>query len=174
MRMFIAVELSREARAFVIRRCRELMGVAESGRFTSPDNFHITLCFLGESGDLMGAVGAMKRAVCGIRQFSLYAGEYSAFEHSGRKTAILTVGGDLGELNILHESLVAALTDAGFALERRRYTPHITLARSVTGEARLTEGETGPAFMVRSITLFESARGRDGALRYLPLHTERF
>lgn len=174
MRLFIAIELSGAAREFVRRRARDLAEAAESGRFTAPDNFHITLHFLGESRDLVGAVSAMRRAAVGIRPFTLRIGDYAAFEHSGRKTAILTVDGDLGEANILHQSLSAALEDAGFSLDRRRYTPHVTLGRSVAGDGAMPRGETGPEFTVRSITLFESARGRNGALEYRPLHTERF
>ena len=66
----------------------------------------------------------------------------------------------------IHLNLIEPL---GFKLEDRRYTPHLTLAREVRGEAEpeLVLPEPVPA-LVRGASLMLSER-RQGVLTYTPL-----
>lgn len=177
MRLFIAIELPKSFRAELSRIERELKAVAAGGRFVPEDNFHITLRFIGESNDLSGAVAAMHEAVRGIRPFALHLGKCGFFERGASKTAHVGVLGELEELSKLNESLGSALCDNGFACERKRYVPHITLGRSVSCDelswAELGRISPNASISVSHITLFESVR-KDGGMEYRPLHRERF
>lgn len=177
MRLFIGIELPRSFRAEVSRIQRELKRRSAGGRFVPEDNFHITLRFIGESNAFAEAAGAMREAARGIRPFELHLGRYDSFEKGDSRTSILRVLGDGAELNALYESLQSALFDRGFSRDRKRFTPHITLGRSVshTDEAysELAALPVNASMQVGGITLFENAR-RDGRTIYSALHRERF
>ena len=177
MRLFIAIELNKAMRSEISRALKDLKIRSSGGRFVHEDNLHITLHFIGESSDLNGAVQAMKASVRGIRPFELFPEEYGFFEKSGSKTSFISVGGQLEELSILHESLESALSDNGFSREYKRFVPHITLGRSVEHDelvgAEMKQIKFNTSLIVPGITLFESKRER-GRMVYTPLHREKF
>lgn len=177
MRLFIAIELPKTVRSKIAGVMRELKLLSNAGRFVPEENMHITLHFIGESNDLNGAVEAMKSACEGIRPFVLKPGRYDYFVKGDRKTSFIGVEGDLKELNILHESLEAALADNGFSREYKRYSPHITLGRNVEHDelvgAELRKIEIDSEMTVSGITLFESTREK-GKVIYTALHREKF
>ena len=149
------------------------------GRFVSPENLHLTLRFLGESDDLLGAAEAMREACRDIRPFTISLGRYGFFDKASRdkRTALVLAEGDISELCVLREALEAALEGRGFPGERRKFIPHITLGRNVEqdelAEAELSQKEFASSMTVTGITLFESTREK-GRVVYSPLHRERF
>lgn len=179
MRLFIAIELPKTMKKELSAALRELKARSSGGRFVPEENMHITLHFIGESNDLVGAVKAMKEACCGIRPFELHPEKYGFFEKGdkGRKTSFISVGGKLEELSVLREMLESALSDNGFSRDYHRFIPHITLGRNVEHD-ELVSMELGElsfktGMTVSSITLFESRReGRK--MVYNPLHREKF
>ena len=177
MRLFIAVELPRSFKREVAVAQGLLKTMSATGRFVKESNFHITLHFIGESDNLTGAVSAMAKAVQGIRPFELHLGRYGSFEKSSSRASFLHVLGELDELRALYESLESALYDEGFSRSVKRYTPHITLGRSVVhdelAEAELKEYAPNASMQVREIVLFESVR-EGGKTVYSPLHRQRF
>ncbi|MBO4384537.1 MAG: RNA 2',3'-cyclic phosphodiesterase [Clostridia bacterium] len=180
MRLFIAIELSDGMRRELALVSRALKERASGGRFVPVDNMHITLRFLGETADLSGAVAAMREACRGIRPFDLKLGGYGYFEKTAsgnHRVSLVTVKGDIGELSVLHETLEAALSDRGFPRDMKRYTPHVTLGRSVEhdelSDAELKKIPLSSGTTVSGITLFESVRV-GGRMVYTPLHRERF
>ena len=176
MRLFIAIELPKAVRSELSRALRELRSRSSGGRFSPEDNLHITLHFIGESEDLVGAVNAIKAACAGIRPFALKPGTYGFFEKGERKTSFITVEGDIDELGMLREKLESALSDNGFARDYHKFTPHITLGRNVEHDELVSmemgdiEFKTG--FTVSAVTLFESIREK-GRMVYAPLHREK-
>ncbi|MDR0840893.1 MAG: RNA 2',3'-cyclic phosphodiesterase [Christensenellaceae bacterium] len=176
MRLFIAIELPKPFCAEVLRLQREVKRLSAGGRFVPEESFHITLHFIGESEDLQGAVHAMQEAVRGIRPFTLHLGKCDSFQKDDSCTPYVDVLGELGELQALYESLQSALYDQGFSRENRRFTPHITLGRSVAlpeGAAALEGLRPNASMMVQQIVLFESAR-QNGRVLYIAVHRERF
>lgn len=175
MRLFIAIELPRSFQQEVGRIQKEVKRASAGGKFVPTDNLHITLHFIGESKDLAGAAAAMRDAVRGIRPFTLHLGKCGCFEKGDSLTSIINVLGQTEELNALYESLQAALYDHGFARERKRFTPHVTLGRNVEldelAQAELARLSPNASMTVQSITLFESAR-QEGRMVYTPLHRE--
>lgn len=179
MRLFIAIELSNGMRKELAALSKAVRERACGGRFVSPENFHITLHFIGESEDLAGAAEAMREACRGIRPFTLSLGRYGFFEKASRdkRTALTLVEGDLDELGVLRETLEAALEDRGFPGEKRKFIPHITIGRNVEqdelAEMELSGMELRSSMTVTGITLFESTREK-GKVVYSPLHRESF
>ena len=178
MRLFIAIELPASFKNEVDRIQKEVKQLSSGGRFVPKENFHITLHFIGESQNLVGAAEAMAEAVRGIRLFELHLGKYSALEKGSRgSTSVLKVLGDMEELRAMYESLESALSDRGFSRERKQFTPHITLGRSVElddiSAGELERLSPNASMQVRGITLFESVR-EGSRMVYTPLHRERF
>lgn len=178
MRLFIAIELPASFKNEVARIQKEVKQLSSGGRFVPKENFHITLHFIGESQNLVGAAEAMAEAVRGIRPFELHLGKYSALEKGSRgSTSVLKVLGDMDELRAMYESLESALSDRGFSRERKQFTPHITLGRSVElddiSAGELERLSPNASMQVRGITLFESVR-EGSRMVYTPLHRERF
>ena len=177
MRLFIGIELPKSFKAELARLSGALKALGGTGRFTPGDNFHITLSFIGESGDIYGLSRAMHEAVRGIRPFTLHLGKYGCFTRADGHMAFIDVLGELKELNALHESLISALLDNGFPCERKRFMPHITLGRAVKypegSEEALSALNPNASLTVSSIALFESTRGENG-MRYAVLHREKF
>ena len=176
MRLFIAIELPKVMRSELSSALRELRSKSSGGKFVPENNLHITLHFIGESDDLVGAVNSMRSACEGIRPFELHPEGYGFFEKNGRKTSFIKVGGKLDELDVLHEMLESALSDNGFAREYRKFTPHITLGRNVEHDelvsAELSQMEFRTSMTVTAITLFES-KNENGKMVYYPLHREK-
>lgn len=178
MRLFIAIELPASFKGEVERVQKEVKQLSSGGRFVPRDNFHITLHFIGDSQDLVGATSAMAEAVRGIRPFELHLGKYANLEKNSRGcTSVLRVLGELEELRAMYESLESALSDRGFSRERKQFSPHITLGRSVELDdisiAELERLSPNASMQVRSITLYESTR-EGSRMVYTPLHRERF
>jgi 2'-5' RNA ligase len=128
------------------------------GRAPHGRNLHVTLAFVGDV------------AACGIplleRLGKACAGACPAFDLSldalgGTSQGIAWVAprNVPAPLESLHASLVAALSAEGFAIERRRFRPHATLARKCTGP--VMRRVVGPiAWRVNRLALVASTPGQ--------------
>ena len=56
MRLFIAINFNNEVRSRLLTLRDELCGKSQRGRFTAPENLHLTLAFLGECDNKQTAV----------------------------------------------------------------------------------------------------------------------
>ncbi len=172
MRLFIAIPLPTDVRRTAAAAQAALVAHGAKGRFVPSENFHITLHFIGESEALTEAVAAMHLAARDIRPFVLRLGGYGGFGGKKGKTAFLSVSCDSGELDRLYESLESALWEQGFAGNRGRLSPHVTLGRNVQRDEGFAAPAANAAFTAGSIVLYES-RAVPGRMQYLPLHTEK-
>ncbi len=171
MRLFIAVAFPAPLREQLRRAAGRLQGQCLRGSFTLPDNFHLTLAFLGETERRAAAESAMDRV--SAPGFYLQVGAPGLFRQRGGDLWWLGVEPSPALLEV-HRQLTEELGAAGFALERRPFRPHLTLGRQVL----LAPGFDRPAFArslppmgmeVRRITLMQSERIQ-GRLTYTPLH----
>ncbi len=132
MRLFIAI-LFDEATLDAIASYRDrLHDVSLEGRFPPRENLHLTLEFLGE----LDGTAAVERAMRSVRfpSFDIVMDRIGFFQRDGGDTWWLGVEKDnpVGKLQLeLHKALAAQ----GIRTERRRYVPHITLARGVISDA---------------------------------------
>lgn len=171
MRLFVAIELDaavRERLAGMIERMRAMGAV---GNFSRVENLHLTLAFLGETAR-GGAAGAAMRQVH-HPPFFLTLSSLGRFKRSS--------GGDIWWAGIersdallsVQHALCGQLEKAGFAIDKKPFRAHITLAREVRLPAgavqKLLQIPIEPvSFPVYHLTLMRSHRVA-GVLRYTPI-----
>ncbi len=172
-RLFVALELSEDARSELVRWRSEQDSV-QSLRLVTPDALHATLCFLGwRAIDEIEPVGAAcAEAVQAVARPMLSLGDPMWLPP--RRPRVLAVGlqDRAGVLRQLQASLADALSAGGwYTPEKRPYLAHVTVAR-VPGRtavrARELESPRRLEFIAPAVTLYRSRLERGGA-RYEPL-----
>lgn len=174
MRLFVAIEFPEEIINSLTAVQQKIRGNVERGRFKRSENFHLTLKFLGETPaaavDRLGE--QLRLAGKGKGEFSLRLGELGVF---GARPPIRVIwqglSGDTDRLDALQQSVETACCKAGFARDKRPYSPHITLAQEVTplpGKSYLPPDPPAPEFTVREFALVLSEE-KDRKRLYTPL-----
>lgn len=109
-----------------------LLQAGLEGRPVDPGSFHVTLAFFGEVTEPVAEeLHAALTAVEGPR-FAFWLDGAGAF--GGRKpTAIYAAVRPEPALERLQAKVAQAARRAGLALEARKFTPHVTLARYAAG-----------------------------------------
>ena len=133
LRLFIAVDISEEARADLARLIRELEERGLRGvRWVNPAGVHVTLKFLGDiAASLVPRVSeAMARAAVASSPMTL-ALEGTGVFPNGRAPRVLWAGlqGDVDALVRLQEAVEREVSPLGFPTEARGFSPHITIGR---------------------------------------------
>ena len=126
MRLFIALDLPWRLR----ERLALMAGSGIPGaRWVSPENYHLTLRFIGETQAHRAEDFDLALSAFRARGFSLTLSGVGTFTKGGRVTA-LWVGVERNpQLDHLQNKIETALQRVGVDPERRRFTPHVTLAR---------------------------------------------
>ena len=140
MRLFFAINFNNETRSRLLALRDELKSKAESGNFSLPENLHLTLAFLGECDG--GQVSAAKR-VHGMAVFEPFditvdtIGRFKRGSRDNRHAGDLWWSGlsECKPLIALQRDLTEKLVAEGFLLDRKKYSPHITLGREVVTDA---------------------------------------
>ncbi|MDR1657655.1 MAG: RNA 2',3'-cyclic phosphodiesterase [Deltaproteobacteria bacterium] len=167
MRLFVAINFNSGTRFHLIALRDELQGKSECGRFSAPENLHLTLAFLGECD---GKQTTAAKAVVAATEFMPFE---VAIERIGNFRPNLWWAGLRKDkpLMTLQRDLSDRLADAGFTLERRQFNPHITLGREVvTDKAPWRIEPFGE--VVSSIELMKSER-INGRLTYTAIAKSR-
>ena len=171
MRLFVGIALP----ADIHDRLDALQSGLPGARWVALEGAHITLRFIGETDG--GRAQDIDEALADIqaRAFELRLSGIGNFG-SGRKMRAVWAGLDRSEALIhLADKVESAIVRAGFEPERRKFTPHVTLARldGAPVEAvaeyiqRHNTFSAGP-FPIDQFTLFRSFIGKDGS-RYQAL-----
>ena len=165
-RLFVAVALddtTREACAGVARRLR---AKGWPGRWIAPENYHLTVAFLGGvEDDRVGAASAAVRDVVGsVSPFDVRLDAVGAFPNDERPRVAWT--GPLHGANAfgsLCGAVRSSLAAHGFTFDERS-DAHVTLARA-DGKAPLPRVAPARDVTVRvdALTLYESFTRASGA-----------
>lgn len=124
-RLFVALDLPAGIRARAAAVCGGLPGA----RWTPEEQLHLTLFFCGEVE--MDVFGEIRRALASVRAgpVGLRLEGLGVFPPRGRPLT-LWAGVAAGEaLLVLQRRVEQALRPVGLEPERRKYLPHVTLAR---------------------------------------------
>ncbi|GBE12563.1 2'-5'-RNA ligase [bacterium BMS3Bbin14] len=124
-RLFVAIDLP----ASVQDRLAAMFCGLPGARWTAPEQLHLTMRFIGEVDssrfrDIREALGEVRG-----RHFFLHLEGVGFFPPRGRPRVLWAGVGKNEQLAQLYRRLEAALVGAGLEPERRKFAPHITLAR---------------------------------------------
>jgi len=171
MRLFVGLDLPEDLRLTLAG----LRAGINGARWMAPGNFHITLRFIGEADRHQAADLDDALADIDAPAFDLAFGGVGSFASRGRLRAIWAGLESSGALAHLHDKVERAAIRAGFAVEQRKFKPHVTLARlkgtpEVAAQRFLEDhaGFTTRPFTVDRFVLFESTLGGEGA-HYTPV-----
>lgn len=167
MRLFVALALPEQVRRRLSHLCFGLPGA----RWVSPENFHVTLRFIGEvDGGLMQDIDA---ALAGIRApgFEIEIASVGHFGSPGKIRSIWAGVAPQPALQHLHDKVESAVVRAGAEPDGQKFRPHVTLTRSnVTQLGKLQDFLAQHSlfrsgrFPVTHFTLFSSFTGGEGAI----------
>ncbi len=125
MRLFVALDLPWEVKAELSDLSCNLPGA----RWVPEDNFHLTLRFIGEANRLQAEEIDSALAALRGRSFTFSLSGLGWFEKNGRVNTLYAGVERNDDLARLQAKVGQALLRAGLPIERRRFTPHVTLAR---------------------------------------------
>jgi 2'-5' RNA ligase len=174
MRLFLAIELPAAVREHLVRVQQALAPAFGKASFTKAQSLHITLKFLGEVSDRdMQKLTESLRAVRSSAEIHLISERVDFFTDPRPVRIVAAIfGGDEKALAGLHAAVEQRCQYLGFDREKRRYTPHATLARArpilppATRELvqRSADGLfPGPSFDMREFVLMQSRLQASGA-----------
>jgi 2'-5' RNA ligase len=178
MRLFVAVAVPAEVAGELDSAVAPYRAAWPGLRWTGCDAWHLTLAFLGEVSEKASErlMPRLERAAARHSSLSLSLAGAGAFPGASRARVLWTgVQGDRRALGRLADSVAAGARRAGAlsAEERRRFQPHLTLARcrepvDVRDLLDSLKEHAGPPWTAREIYLIRShlpGTGQDGAGR---------
>lgn len=163
IRLFVGIELPPR----IAEALHGLGGGVPGARWVAPENIHLTLRFIGDVDDtLFGDIDHALSRVAGPA-FDLEISGTGEFSRGRRPVMIWAGITPNPALLALQRRIESSLVRCGLPPERRRFTPHVSLARIKNGSgARVREFiavnsllRLAP-FPVTRFTLFSSHRGR--------------
>ncbi len=129
MRLFVGLTPPGEVVGALRTTTAALRDLAPDLRWTRPEQWHVTLAFLGEVGDDVIDELTRRLARAAARHPPLPL-SLSGGGRFGHRVLWTSVQGDRDGLRRLADSTRAAARRCHLPVERRRYHPHLTLARS--------------------------------------------
>ncbi len=160
MRLFIAIQFDDEILDALTGFQSELREQGVKGNFTSDENLHLTLAFIGDCNDPDAVLDAMEAS--NFRPFDI------SLDGVGHFGDLFWMGlADNPALHAYVKRLRHCLADAGIPFDKKRFSPHITLIR----RAGYKYEEEIPVYdvpkgrmKVESISLMRSDRGKHGMI----------
>jgi 2'-5' RNA ligase len=170
MRLFIAINFNGETRSRLLALRDELRRKSERGNFSAMENLHLTLAFLGECDGKQTTAAKSALSAISFESFDIAVERVGRFKRNGGDIWQAGLREDKPLLS-LQRDLSERLAAEGFTLERRKFSPHITLGREViTGATPQTIEPFGET--VSNIELMKSER-INGKLTYTAIDARR-
>ncbi|MBN2307849.1 MAG: RNA 2',3'-cyclic phosphodiesterase [Candidatus Hydrogenedentes bacterium] len=175
MRTFIAIELPDTARQALAKLSRRLQACPMRASWAKPENMHLTLRFLGdiEEPDVDTIREILAAAYAGAESFDLDVRGTGVFPNASKPSVVwagvVPIEGPLKRVQAAAEEAACAI---GLKPERRRFHPHVTLARikeparsgSLAALLVREQAFDGGSFSVGSVSLFSSRLDAGGAV----------
>lgn len=148
MRVFIAITLSDELKKTITGTLHALKKADVRGNYAPTQNLHLTLAFIGEVRDMDAIKDALDEVH--FKAFKLALADMGTFGD------LLWVGikGNQG-LSGAARAVRDALDAAGIDYDRKKFTPHITIIRKMSGNWKKVPAPKGD-MMVKKISLMKS------------------
>lgn len=164
MRLFIAINFDKNFKDGLINTREELRNQSIFGNFTLDENLHLTLAFIGETKNIQGAKNAVDRAFQNFKAFKITT------EKIGKFSDLWWVGiKENTYLTTAAENIQKELIASGYNIEKRKFKPHITIARQVVSKEKIFITPPCLTMNVLRISLMQSSRV-SGKLCYTEIH----
>lgn len=160
MRLFIALQFDDNITDELVYFQDMLKEQGVTGRFTSRENLHLTLAFIGEYSDPDKVLDVMEAA--DLRPFDL------SLKGVGTFGEVFWAGiADNPPLAAYVRRLRHGLADAGIPFDKKKFSPHVTLVRDISynnGEKIPVPDPPKGTMTVSGISLMRSDRGKHGMI----------
>jgi 2'-5' RNA ligase len=137
LRAFIAVEVNDSDVLRNIQKVqRKLQAIRARLKFVDPENLHFTLHFLGNVHT--DQVAVLEEILRDVQGEPFDVGLFGLGSFRPQRPRVIWVGCTTGaESLVQHQKYLGTqLRKTGFSIEKRRYSPHLTIARVKSGEHR--------------------------------------
>jgi len=169
IRVFVAVDLSQEARKELARFLDRLAAKRWPVRWEPAEKLHLTLSFLGwvEEDKLEVISGCVEKGVRTIYPFTIRLGKLGVFPNSLQPRIVwLGIKGDQPTLVRLRRSVAENLIDVGFPAEKRSWIPHLTIGRVKKECSYRATKELGRQLQKLELSEFEASTSVDRIVTY--------
>jgi len=158
MRIFIGIALSDEEKTDIQKRMRSVLPDLSNGRWIKPENWHITLCFLGDiDGLTLEHVKSVVRDVAtNVQPFTVNLRDIALFpDHPSRLLAANVTGEMLQDLFL---QLNQRTADMGGQAACLPFRPHMTVLKSKEPLSYFTPITLNVLLPVNALVIFESQK----------------
>lgn len=168
MRVFFAVIFDNETKEKLKFVKEAVLSESEKGKFSNYKNYHITIEFIGEVN--YEKIHTLKNILNRLENIPLYIKFNKLGSFKRRNKEIVWIGIEENEkLNKIHSQLIKLLKENKFNVDKRPFTPHLTIGRQVVINKKVEEITFSEIIVpVKSIALMESKR-INGRLMYKPI-----
>ena len=170
MRLFVALPIPPELR----EQLTLLAGGIPGARWIPAENYHLTLRFIGQVQSWQAQDVDEALANIRARPFHLSLRGVGTFEKAGRICSLHVGVEKTDALAMLQTKVERALQQVGFEPERKRFAPHVALARTdkappekLVSFVQAHNLFRAPPMPVERFTLFSSRLGKEQA-HYIP------
>jgi|SRR6185503_14030922 len=168
MRLFVGIPLPPEVLEALEHLSRSLRTSDDNLRWSSPDTWHITLQFLGETSIQQYQCVVSRLGEIREPEVPVWLSGTGIFDRAG----VFWVGVNVSpELRMLEKQIVPTTGQCGLTAEDRPYHPHLTLARAKGDDrvrdlrrlqSRVKQQVEFPSFVASEFLLYESFLGPGG------------
>ena len=167
IRLFVAIDLPDDIRAMICT----MGGSIPGSRPVPPDQLHLTLKFIGEveTGALLDIKESLHRIA--FPEFTLHLQGVGHFPPRGAPKVLWVGVAPVTEVVSLRNAVERNLSQIGIERERRKFSPHVTLARLKNSPLkRVRQFLAGnclfdsPSFRVEDFKLYSSILTSKGAV----------
>ncbi len=177
-RSFIAITLPAEVKSSINQAVRQWKSLSDQVKWVPPDQYHLTLAFLGEVSQeqIPEIAEATAAQLIGLPPFTIQISGFGAFPSRNRARVLwLGIARGTDSLQEAYRRVWSALQPFGFASDGS-FHPHVTLGRVKTslGNLALTNvpseiSEVQASFTVGQVELIKSELLSAGP-KYTQLH----
>ena len=180
LRTFLAIEIVERIKEEVVPFADKLESACPEFRFIPPENWHLTLHFLGEvrAQKLEMLKSRIPKTLLKTRSFSIFLEGFGVFPNYEQPHILwIGIGGELPPLLGLQTALGQLLRQLRFEVEKRAFHPHITIARvkkavtsaqiaSLKSSLEILRFRSSGDMRISSVALFRSDLASQGARYY--------
>ena len=130
-RLFVAIKVKPEQSTINVFKSLRKSLYAQNIRWVDPENFHITLKFLGDTyvEDIPIVSNVIANTVATKSSFDIELANTSIFGSIYKPRLIWFGCSNCQQLNVLADDLFCNLDDIGFSRDRQNFIPHLTIGR---------------------------------------------